>query len=224
MSERPTRAALYLRVSTASQSRYGDRLAFDQRPELQEEPLRRLAEQRGWTVTKVYTDRASGSKESRPELDLLLEDAAHRRFDVLMVWRFDRLSRSAVHFLQTVERLRACGVDFVAHEQALDTTTAMGKFTLTMFAALAELERQVIRERVVSGLEYAKAHGTKSGRDIGRPRAVFDRRQVAEFRTQGVSWREIARRLHVGVGTVRRVHQEFSDTPEPCQNLHTEDL
>ena len=141
------RAAIYLRVSTTSKSRYGETLTFDQRPELQEEPLRRLAEQRGWSIAGVYCDRASGAKETRPELDRLLADARRRKFDVLLVWRFDRLSRSALHFLQIVEELRHLGIDFVSHEQSLDTTTAIGKFTLTIFAALAELERQVNRER-----------------------------------------------------------------------------
>jgi DNA invertase Pin-like site-specific DNA recombinase len=213
-----TRAALYLRVSTASQSRYGDRLAYDQRPELQEGPLRFLADQRGWKITEVYLDRVSGAKAQRPGLDRLMQDARQRRFDVLMVWRFDRLSRSALHFLTVAEELRALGIDFVSYEQALDTTTPMGQFALTMFAALAELERQVIRDRVAAGMLYAKEHGTKSGRPIGRPRAIFRRDEVADLRRQGLSWRQIARRLGAGVGTVRRAFGDSDGVPEACQN------
>ncbi len=214
----PVRAALYLRVSTASQSRYGDRLAYDQRPELQEGPLRFLADQRGWQITEVYLDRVSGAKSQRLGLDRLMRDARQRRFDVLMVWRFDRLSRSALHFLTVAEELRALGIDLVSYEQALDTTTPMGQFALTMFAALAELERQVIRDRVAAGMLYAKEHGTKSGRPIGRPHVVFRRDQVADLRRKGISWRQIARRLGVGVGTVRRAFDGPDGAPQACQN------
>ncbi len=198
------RAVIYTRVSTDSRSLYGERLAYDQRPELQEEPLRRLAEQRGWQVVGIYADRASGAKQSRPALDRVLADARRGKFDLLMVWRFDRLSRSALHFLQIVEELRTMGVDFVSHEQALDTTTAMGKFVLTMFAAIAELERQVIRERVGAGIKHAKRHGTKSGRPIGRPRRVFDRNRIEQLRAQGMGLREVAQELGISYGTACR--------------------
>src|SRR5436190_4915815 len=156
------RAALYTRVSTVARSRRGNELTFDQRPEVQEEPLRKLAERRGWIITRVYTDRISGSADVRPGLTELLADARRGFFDVVIVCRFDRLSRSVPHFLNTVDQLRQSGIEFVSHEQNFDTTTAMGKFTLTMFAALAELEREVIRERVQAGLDYARIHGTKS--------------------------------------------------------------
>ena len=212
------KAVLYLRVSTASKSRYGDVLTFDQRPELQQEPLERLAEQRGWQVVNVYTDRISGAKERRPALEQLINDATRGKFDVVMVWRFDRLSRSLIHFLQTVEELRELNVDFVSHEQSFDTTTPMGRFCLTMFGALAELERAVIRDRVIAGLEYARTRGTKSGKPIGRPKVIFDRAKVPDLRRQGLSWREIAKSLGVGVGTVRRVCKNFQNSTLSCQN------
>src|SRR5215813_11818115 len=198
------KVALYLRVSTASKSRYGDVLTFDQR---QEDPLRRLAEQRGWQVVNVYTDRISGAKERRPALEQLINDATRGKFDIVMVWRFDRLSRSLIHFLQTVEELQKVNVDFVSHEQSFDTTTPMGRFCLTMFGGLAELERAVIRDRVIAGLEYARTRGTKSGKPIGRPKVIFDRAKVPDLRRQRLSWREIAKSLGVGVGTVRRTYQ-----------------
>ena len=102
-----------------------------------------------------------------------MADARRGCFDVLLIWRFDRLSRSVPHFLQVVDELRQFGIELVSHEQSFDTTTAMGKFTLTMFAALAELEREVIRERVQAGIDYARLHGTKSGKPIGRPALCF---------------------------------------------------
>lgn len=202
------RAAIYTRVSTASRSRYGDAVSYDQRPEVQEQPLRGMAEKRGWTVTQVYTDRESGAKQTRPALANLMRDARLCAFDVLLVWRFDRLSRSVLHFLQLVEELRELGIEFVSLEQSFDTTTASGKFTLTMFAALAELEREIIRERVRAGLEYARENGTKSGAPIGRPRAVFRRDEARELRSQGVSWRAISNRIGVSVATIRRACQD----------------
>ena len=135
--------------------------------------------------------------------------ADNGKFDVVMVWRFDRLSRSVIHFLQTVEELQRLNVDFVSHEQSFDTTTPMGRFCLTMFGALAELERAVIRERVVVGLEYARTRGTKSGKPIGRPKAIFDRAKVAELRKEGLSWH--ANLLGAGVGTIRRAYQANFD-------------
>jgi len=209
------RAVAYLRVSSAGKSLYGDTLAYDQNPAVQESPLRRLAEQRGWSIVQVYCDRVSGAKETRPELERMLAAARRGEFEILMLWRFDRLSRSVQHFLRMVEELRVLGVDLVSHEQSFDTTTAMGKFCLTMFAALAELEREVIRERVRAGLQYARLHGTKSGRPIGRPLAVFHRDQVVELRRQGLSWREITHRTGGSVRGVRRAYQTFAGDSHP---------
>jgi len=212
------RVAIYVRVSTIGKSLYNSGLEFDQRPEVQVEPLRQLAEQRGWEVVKVYSDRLSGKEESRPGLNEMLSDARRGQFELLLVWRFDRLSRSASHLLQVIAELERLGVDFVSHQEALDTSTPMGRFVLTMFGALAELERSVIRERVKAGLEHAKRFGTKSGKPIGRPKRVFDRDQVVLLRSQGLSWPAIARRLHLGVGTVVRVYQERERQTAPCQN------
>ena len=206
------KAAVYTRVSTASRRRRGDELAFIQQPEVQAEPLCRLAERRGWNVTRVYSDRISGTAESRPALTELIADARRGCFDVLLIWRFDRLSRSVPHFLQIVDELRRLGIELISHEQSLDTTTPMGKFTLTMFAALAELEREVIRERVQAGLDYARAHGTKSGKPIGRPPAVFRRDQARELRKAGDSWRTVAKKLGTSIASVGRACQ---DTSEP---------
>jgi DNA invertase Pin-like site-specific DNA recombinase len=212
------RVGLYCRVSTSSRSRYGEAIAFDQRPELQEDALRRAAEQRGWKVVVVYSDRISGGKSKRPGLDAVLSDARRGRFDVLMVWRFDRLSRSAIHFLQVVDELQNLKVDFVSLEQSLDTTTPMGKFVLTMFAALAELHRSIIRDNVIAGLEYAKKHGTKSGRPIGRPRRIFDKETVVTLRDEGLSWSKIASKLGLGVGTVVRAYGSRTNAMAVRQN------
>ena len=105
-----------------------------------------------------------------------------------------------------LEEFQSLGIEFISHQEALDTSTPMGKAMFTIIAAMAELERSVIRERVVAGLEYARTKGTRSGKPVGRPRVVFARDQVADLRRNGQSWRQIALRLDVSIGSVRRAH------------------
>jgi DNA invertase Pin-like site-specific DNA recombinase len=203
----PRRASLYVRVSTASKSKHGSVLGFDQDPGVQEQPLRELVAQRGWTLARVYSDRASGSKETRPGLDALMADARRGAFDVVVVWRFDRFARSTKQLVLALEEFRSLKIDFVSHQEALDTSTPMGKAMFTIIGAMAELERSAILERVKAGLEYARSNGTKSGKPIGRPRVIFRRDQVAELRRQGASLRQIATELHASYGTIRRILQ-----------------
>jgi DNA invertase Pin-like site-specific DNA recombinase len=145
------RAGLYVRVSTATKSRQGDATSYDQNPAVQEQPLRELLSQRGWKLHKVYSDRASGAKERRPGLDALMTDARRGAFDVVVVWRFDRFARSVKQLVMALEEFWSLGIDFVSHQEALDTSTPMGKAMFTIIAAMAELERNIIRERVVAG-------------------------------------------------------------------------
>ena len=198
-------AALYVRVSTAAKSKHGDANAYVQNPTVQEQPLRELVAQRGWTLQRVYADRASGAKERRPGLDALMADARRGAFDVVVVWRFDRFARSVRQLVMALEEFRSLGIEFISHQEALDTSTPMGKTMFTIVAAMAELERSIIRERVVAGLQHARAAGTKSGRAIGRPRVIFARDQVIELRRNGLSLRQIARECGVSEGTVRKV-------------------
>jgi DNA invertase Pin-like site-specific DNA recombinase len=198
-------AAIYVRVSTASKVRVGADAVFEQNPEVQELPLRQLAEQRGWSVVRVYADRASGAKENRPGLKHLLADARRGAFHVVLVWRFDRFARSVEQLVSALAEFRSLKVDFVSHQESLDTSTAMGKAMFTVIAAMAELERSVIRERVQAGLDYARKNGTKSGRAIGRPKAIFNRAAVIELRESGLSFRQIAGKFGVSEKTVRRI-------------------
>jgi DNA invertase Pin-like site-specific DNA recombinase len=207
------RAAVYGRVSTASKSKQGDAVNFIQNPEVQEQPLRELVIQRGWSLHRVYPDRVSGAKERRPGLDALMNDARRGLFDVVVVWRFDRFARSVKQLVLALEEFRALGINFISHQEALDTSTPMGKAMFTIIAAMAELERSIIRERVVSGLDHARRNGTRSGRAVGRPRVIFHRDQVAQLRKQGLSWRQIARSLGVSAGSARRACQ--NSTAEP---------
>jgi DNA invertase Pin-like site-specific DNA recombinase len=212
------RAAIYVRVSTATKARNGAENTFEQNPEVQEVPLRELAKQRGWTVSKVYSDRMSGAKESRPGLNALMKDARRGAFDVVLVWRFDRFARSVEQLVSALAEFRALKIDFVSHQESLDTSTAMGKAMFTIIAAMAELERSVIRERVQAGLQYARTHGTKSGKPIGRPRRVFDREKVLALRQNGLPIEHIARQMGLGVGTVVRVLKAAATDSAAFQN------
>jgi DNA invertase Pin-like site-specific DNA recombinase len=153
-----TRCAIYARVST-----------FEEEPENQLAELRQYTVARGWTFVE-YVDRGvSGSKDRRPALDQLVADAKRRKFEVLLCWRLDRLGRNLRHLVVLLEELRAVGVAFVSLNEGIDATTPAGKLQLHVLAALAEFERERIRERVHAGLARARAQGTR----LGRPRAPW---------------------------------------------------
>jgi len=206
-----TRACTYSRVSTAHKTKRGETSTFDQDPNVQEQQLRDLITQRGWNLCHAYSDRASGAAERRPGLDALMADARRGAFDVVVVWRFDRFARSVKQLVLALEEFRALGIDFVSHQEALDTSSPMGKAMFAIIAAMAELERSVIRERVVAGVRYAQEHGTRSGRPIGRPKAVFSRDEARALRAQGLSWNQIAQKLGTSVTSVRRACQSPTD-------------
>jgi DNA invertase Pin-like site-specific DNA recombinase len=175
-------------------------------------------------VFRVYSDRLSGATEGRPGLNALMADARRGAFDLVVVWRFDRFARSVKQLVLALEEFHSLGIDFVSHQEALDTSTPMGRAMFTIIGAMAELEREVIRERTAAGLEHARQHGTRSGKPIGRPRAVFRHDQVLQLHGEGLSGREIARRLGVGEGTVRRVLNASVHPTEVRQNSLAEIL
>ena len=149
------KAAIYVRVSTDKQT-----------VENQLRELRQIAERRGWEVVHEYHDAGiSGSKgrEARPGLDEMLKDAQRRRFDVVMAWAIDRLGRSLIDLLGTIQSLEACGVDLYLDQQAIDTTTPAGKLMFQITGAFAEFERSMIRQRVRAGLKRAVARGSTLG-------------------------------------------------------------
>ena len=181
------RAAIYARVST-----------LDQEPENQLQELRRYVEARGWTAQE-YTDHGvSGAKDRRPALDRLVTDAKRRRFDVLVVWRLDRLGRNLRHLILLLDDLQAIGVDFVSLAEGIDATTPAGRLQLHILGAIAEFERSRVIERVQAGLQRA----IRQGRTLGRPRAIISRFQLA--RVQGLSTREAAKVLGVPRSTLQR--------------------
>lgn len=114
--------------------------------------MRQMAEQRGWSVVRLYPDRMSGAKDDRPGLNALMQDARRGAFDVVVVWRFDRFARSIEQLVLALAEFRTLGIDFVSSQEALDTSTLIGKAMFTIIGALAELERNGIRERFVAGL------------------------------------------------------------------------
>jgi DNA invertase Pin-like site-specific DNA recombinase len=195
------KAAIYARVSTANNG---------QDPTMQTRELREYCDRRGWTVAGEYVDIGiSGTKEKRPELDHLLGEAHRRRFDAVVVWRFDRFARSVSHLLRALETFKSLGIEFVSLSEQVDTSTPTGKMVFTVLGAVAELERSLIVERVRAGLRNARA----KGKSLGRPRVVVDAARIAALRSQGLSWAKIGERLGLGEGTVRRTAGASAKNP-----------
>ena len=203
-------AALYLRASSTKKTRTSDGDEYRQRPEIQEERLRRLCEQRGWAVAAVYCDRASGRKEARPELNRLMQDARRGLFDVVAVAAFDRFARSVRHLVTALEEFRTLGINFVSLRESIDTATPMGRTMFTIIGAMAELESDLIGERTVAAMEYTRLHGTRTGRPIGHPPVIFDRQKAMEMRESGMGYRKIARELGVSAAKLHAALKEYA--------------
>ncbi len=180
--------AIYARVSTLN----------GQDPEMQLRELREYCQRRGMNLVDEYVDTGiSGARDRRPELDRLLTDAHRRRFDSVVVWRFDRFARSVSHLLRALETFRSLGIEFVSLSEQVDTSTPAGKLVFTVLGAVAELERSLIAERVKAGLRNARAKGKR----LGRPRSYVDAVEIQRLRTQGASWRAVAAALGVSAAT-----------------------
>ncbi len=185
------RIAIYARVSTTDQSTESQLL-----------DLRRYTRERGWTIFKEYCDNGvSGTKDSRPALNELMNDAKKRRFDVVLVWRFDRFARSTKHLILALEEFRNLGIDFVSYQENIDTSSPLGSAIFTIISAVAQLERDIIAERVKAGLRRARENGKK----LGRPSAQVDVEKVLQMRAEGLSLRAIAKETGVSRTTVSDV-------------------
>jgi DNA invertase Pin-like site-specific DNA recombinase len=194
------RAAIYVRVSTDKQT-----------VENQLGELRQIAERRGWETVEEYHDAGiSGAKgrKDRPGLDRMLKDAQRRRFDVVMAWAIDRLGRSLIDLLGTIQMLDACGVGLYLDQQAIDTTTPAGKLMFQVTGAFAEFERSMIRQRVNAGLKRA----VEAGKQLGRPRIdpALERRIQSQLRV-GEGILKVAAECGVGSGTVQRIKREMEE-------------
>jgi DNA invertase Pin-like site-specific DNA recombinase len=183
-------AGIYARVSTVNAG---------QDPAMQTRELTEYCQRRGWEVFDLYVDNGvSGRKDSRPALNRLMADAHARRFDVILCWRFDRFSRSVSHLCRALETFNALDIQFVSLCEQVDTNTPTGKLVFTILGAVAEGERNLIAERVRSGLKNARAKGKR----LGRPRKSVDVDRINLLRASGHSWRTIAGMMKLSVGTV----------------------
>jgi DNA invertase Pin-like site-specific DNA recombinase len=184
------RAALYVRVSTPDQSI---------EPQLLD--LRQMAAARGYEIVREYSDKLSGTKSRRPGLDALLSDAQRHRFDVVMVWAFDRMARSVRHFLEVLDELNHLGIEFVSFRESIDTSGPLGRAMVVIVGAIAELERNLIVERVKAGMRRAKL----DGRQIGRSRLDMNREQIVHDRRSGMSLTQVAKKHGISRASVCRV-------------------
>jgi DNA invertase Pin-like site-specific DNA recombinase len=194
------RAGVYARVSTT-----------DQHCENQLVELRRYCAARGWAIAREYVDQGvSGAKERRPALDDLVRDAKRRRFDVLVVWRLDRLGRNLRHLILLLDDLQATGVAFVSLSEGIDATTPAGRLQLHVLGAIAEFERERIKERVVAGLNRARSQGKR----LGRPKARLPIERVQSV--IGLPVPVAAERLGVSQSTLKRWRRQMRDLTRPA--------
>ena len=197
MPSRPMRVAIYARVSTS-----------DQNPEAQLLALRDYAATRGFAVHREYVDRVSGDATRRrrraPEFEELMDDARRRRFDCVLVWKYDRFARSLGALIAALAEFDVLGIDFISHTQAIDTTTAMGRLFFHVIGSFAEFEREIIIERVRAGLANARAKGRRLGRPPRDPAAAA---RILALKVAGLSLRQIAAREHFSPSGVRTILQ-----------------
>ena len=195
------KCAIYARVSTNN---------GQQSPDMQLQALREYCQTRGLHIYHEYVDEGiSGAKDSRPALNQLMDDARKRKFDTVLVWKFDRFARSTKHLITALEEFKLLGVDFISYSENIDTATPMGKTMFTIIGAIAELERALIVERVKAGVKAAQARGKR----VGRPKAVLDIDKALQLKSEGLTSRNIASRLGVSKSTVSRYLSQ-----NPCES------
>ncbi len=187
-----TRIAIYARVSTSDQSSESQLL-----------DLRRYVSDRGWNIFNEYCDNGiSGTKDSRPALNELMNDAKKRRFDTVLVWRFDRFARSTKHLILALEEFRNLGIDFVSYQENIDTSSPLGSAIFTIISAVAQLERDIIAERVKAGLRRA----VEAGKQLGRPNGTsLDVKAIHRLRREGLSLMQIAKALKTSKSSIARL-------------------
>ena len=184
------RVAVYVRVSTKDQS-----------VDMQVGDLERYSRERGFNIFKIYKDNGiSGAKDNRPGLNQLMDDARKRKFDMVLVWRFDRWARSSKHLVNSLHEFRNLGIDFISYQENIDTSSPLGEAIFTIISAMSTLERDIIAERVKGGLRKARANGKR----LGRPRSAVDTDKVVEYRKQNKSIRQIASEMNLSKSAVQR--------------------
>lgn len=188
-----SRVAIYARVSTKDKG---------QEVENQLRQLRDFSALQGWTIVYEYVDYETGSTNDRAQFQAMFRDASQRKFDVLLFWALDRLSREGVlETLQHLNRLTACGIGYRSFtEQYFDSCGVFKDAVIAIIATVAKQERVRISQRVRAGLDVARARGAR----LGRPRVFADAVRIASLRAQGRSWREISEEMGIGKGTAQR--------------------
>jgi len=187
------RAAIYARVSTNN----------GQDPSVQTRELREYCQRRALEITGEYVDAGiSGARESRPQLDALLAECRKRRVDAVVVYRYDRFARSLRQLVNALEEFRSLGIEFISLHEGVDTSTPNGRLVFGIFASIAEFEKELIRDRVKSGIAAARSKGKR----LGRPRINVDAARIASLRALGHSWPQIAKVMGASVGTVFKAH------------------
>lgn len=201
------RVGVYCRVSTS-----------DQDVGMQVAEIRQVASQRGWRIVEEYADEGiSGTANDRPALERMMADARRRTFDLLVVWKIDRLARSLSHLLQMLEELASLGVGFISlHDPGLDSTSS-GRLMLCIVGAFAQYERDLLRERVASGIRRARQEGVH----CGRPKVVLDVRPAVALLAKGHGLKGIATMLKVSRGTLRRRLREAGEWPRKKHGVIT---
>lgn len=208
----PMKAALYLRVST-----------LEQNAEAQRRELGAYAARHGWSVAEVFEDRASGAERQRPALEELLAAARAGKIDCVLCWKLDRFGRSAINLHENLQVLENEGVRFIVPGQGIDTeqNNPASRFLMNILAAVAELEREIIRERVASGMtryrqdwqagRVGRTVHSRSGKDLPphRPRKVLDHSRIAALRAQGCSWAAIGRAVGCNAATAYRRYAQM---------------
>lgn len=186
------KVALYTRVSTNDQS-----------VEMQLLDLRGYCEQRGFDIYKEYCDEGiSGTKDRRPALDELMADARKRKFDAVLCWRFDRFARSTKHLITALEEFGHLGIEFISYQENIDTSSPLGKAIFTIVSAIAELERNIIVERVKAGIRRAKENGKR----LGRPKRLdLNVEELRKMRDQGLSFKKIGDRVKACPATIYQI-------------------
>jgi DNA invertase Pin-like site-specific DNA recombinase len=195
------KVALYARVSKGDDS---------QDPNNQFIRLRQYAQERSWTVAGEYVDMASGADQWRPQLEVMLRDARAHRFELVLTTKVDRIARSVPNLYEVLKELEASGVQFKCSDQDISTESATGKLMLNVLAAVAEFERELIRDRTKAGLVKARLQG----KTLGRPSIAIDMDRVRSMRGSGLGLRAVAKALGVSHQTIKnRLRKEGAAVP-----------
>lgn len=194
------KTAIYCRVST-----------HDQDVAMQLDCLREYCQARKIEIYQEFIDTGiSGTKDSRPALNALMNSARKRKFDSVIVYRFDRFARSSRHLIAALEEFKSLGIDFISYQENIDTSSPLGKAIFVIVGAMSELERNIIVERVKSGLKAAQ----NRGQTLGRPMVKFDSEEALRLKKAGLSLRAIANKLNVSKSTLAKYLSE-----KPLQNV-----